>query len=253
MARGVLITGGARRIGAAIARRLSSEGWRVVIHYHYHAEEAAAFAASLESDALTLNADLADPMAAQELPARAAAILGAPLAAVVNNASVFEYNRAADFTIDDWRRDETVNLLSPVLIARAFAASLPAGETGAVVNLLDQKLWNLNADFFSYTMSKIGLEGATRLLARALAPAVRVNGVAPGITLPSGNQSEEEFNAVASKYNLLRRPIGVEAVADAVAFLLDNPAITGQTILVDNGQHMVASDSDVMFTTRGCR
>lgn len=253
MTRSVLVTGGARRIGAAIAERLSRDGWRVVIHYHFHPEEAAAFAGSLCGDALTLQADLADPAAAQDLPARAAAALGKPLDAVVNNASAFEYNRAADFTIDDWRRDETVNLLSPVLIARAFAKLLPAGATGAVVNLLDQKLWNLNADFFTYTLSKIGLEGATRLLARALAPAVRVNGVAPGITMPSGAQSEPEFNAVASKYNLMKRPIDKEAVADAVAFLLDNAAVTGQTILVDNGQHMVASDSDVMFTTRGHR
>ena len=251
MSRSVLITGGARRIGAAIAERLAKDGWRVVIHYHYHAEEAAAFARALGGGALTLDADLSDPVAAEPMPARAAAALGKPLDAVVNNASVFDFNRAGDFTIEDWRRDETVNLLSPVLIARAFAKTLPQGSTGAVVNLLDQKLWNLNADFFTYTMSKIGLEGATRLLARALAPAVRVNGVAPGITLPSGNQSAEEFNAVASKYNLLRRPIDIGAVAGAVAFLLDNDAVTGQTILADNGQHMIASDSDVMFTTRG--
>ncbi len=253
MERGVLITGGARRIGAAIAERLAREGWRVVIHYHFHPEEAAAVARALGGDALTLQADLADPAAARELPARAAAALGKPLDAVVNNASVFDYNRVDDFTIDDWRRDETINLLSPVLIARAFARSLPEGATGAVVNMLDQKLWNLNADFFTYTMSKIGLEGATRLLARALAPAVRVNGVAPGIALPSGNQTEAEFNAVASKYNLMKRPIDRGAVADAVAFLLNNPAVTGQTIVVDNGQHMVASDSDVMFRTRGNR
>jgi len=253
MARSVLITGGAKRIGAAIAARLAREGWRVVIHYHFHPEEASAHAAVIGGDTLILQADLSDPAAAEELPARAASALGGPLDAIVNNASVFEYNRAADFSVEDWRRDETINLLSPVLIARAYARSLPPGAAGAVVNLLDQKLWNLNADFFTYTMSKIGLEGATRLLARALAPAVRVNGVAPGIALPSGDQTQEEFDAVASKYNLMKRPIDVDAVAGAVAFLLDNPAVTGQTILVDNGQHMVASDSDVMFTTRGRR
>lgn len=251
MARSVLITGGAKRIGAAIAERLAREGWRVVIHYHHHPEEAAAEAAKIGGGAVTLQADLSDPAAAEALPERAAALLGAPLDAVVNNASVFEFNRARDFSIEDWRRDETVNLLSPVLIARAFAKSLPAGRSGAVVNILDQKLWNLNADFFTYTMSKIGLEGATRLLAKALAPSVRVNGVAPGLTLPSGNQSAAEFSAVASKYNLLKRPIDVDAVAGAVAFLLDNSAVTGQTILVDNGQHMVASGHDVMFSTRG--
>lgn len=251
MARSVLITGGAKRIGGAIAERLAREGWQVVIHFHHHAEEAAAHARKIGGGAMTVQADLADPAAAEALPGKAASLLGAPLDAVVNNASVFEFNRSAGFSVDDWRRDETINLLSPVLIARAFAKALPAGRTGAVVNMLDQKLWNLNTDFFTYTMSKIGLEGATRLLAKALAPAVRVNGVAPGLTLPSGNQTEAEFAAVASKYNLLKRPIDIEAVAGAVSFLLDNDAVTGQTIIADNGQHMVASNHDVMFSTRG--
>lgn len=249
MQRSVLVTGGARRIGAAISGRLAREGWRVVVHYLHAPEEAEAYARSIS--ALAIKADLQDPAAADALPIRAATLLGAPLDAVVNNASVFEFNRAANFTLDDWRRDETVNLLSPVLIARAFARVLPQGATGAVVNILDQKLWNLNADFFTYTMSKIGLEGATRLLAKALAPQVRVNGVAPGLTLPSAKQSEAEFEAVASKHNLLRRPIEIDAIANAVSFLLGNSAVTGQTILVDNGQHMVASNHDVMFSTRG--
>lgn len=247
--RGVLVTGGARRIGAAISRRLAREGWRVVVHYHQAPEEAEAFARDIGGAAIA--ADLADPAAAEALPDRAAELAGAPLLAVVNNASTFEFNRAATFTLEEWRRDETINLLAPVLIARAFAKSLPKGADGAVVNLLDQKLWNLNPDFFTYTMSKIGLEGATRLLARALAPSVRVNAVAPGIALPSGKQTEADFKTVAGKYNLLRRPIDLEAIAGAVTFLLDNAAVTGQTILVDNGQHMVASDRDVMFTTRG--
>lgn len=249
MKRTALVTGGAKRIGAAITERLARDGWRVVVHYHHSPEEAEDHARRIGGVAIP--ADLSDPAAAEALPADAAEAAGAPLDAVVNNASIFEFNRARDFTIDDWRRDEAVNLLAPILITRAFADALPVGKTGAVVNLLDQKLWNLNADFFTYTMSKIGLEGATRLLAKALAPSVRVNGVAPGLTLPSGDQSEEEFNAIASKYNLLKRPIPVEAIAGAVAFLLDNPAVTGQTVLIDNGQHMVASDHDIMFTTRG--
>jgi NAD(P)-dependent dehydrogenase (short-subunit alcohol dehydrogenase family) len=251
MTRSVLVTGGAKRIGAAISRRLAGEGWRVVIHHRQSPRDAAAHAAAIGGGAAVLAADLSDAQAAAALPGRAAALIGAPLDAVVNNASVFEFNRAQTFTFDDWRRDQTVNLLSPVLIARAFAAALPDGKTGAVVNILDQKLWNLDSDFFTYTMSKLALEGATRLLAKALAPAVRVNGVAPGLTLPSAGQTEAEFRAVAGKYNLLRRPIDVEAVAGAVAFLLDNPAVTGQTIIADNGQHMVASDHDIMFSTRG--
>ncbi|MGD9799943.1 MAG: SDR family NAD(P)-dependent oxidoreductase, partial [Parvularculaceae bacterium] len=224
MTRTALVTGGAKRIGAAITERLARAGWRVVVHYHHSPEDAEAHARKIGGVAIA--ADLGDPKAAEALPAAAAQAIGAPLDAIVNNASVFEFNRAQDFTADDWRRDEAINLLAPVLIARAFARQVPAGRTGAVVNMLDQKLWNLNADFFTYTMSKVGLEGATRLLAKALAPSVRVNGLAPGLTLPSGGQSEAEFAAVSSKYNLLKRPIDIGAIADAVLFLLDNPAVT---------------------------
>lgn len=248
MARSVLVTGGAKRLGAAISARLAKEGWRVVIHHRRSPQEAAALAT--EINGASIAADLADAAAAEALPARAAMLIGAPLDAVVNCASVFEYNRAETFSLDDWRRDETVNLLSPILIARAFAAALPPGRTGAVVNFIDQKVWNLNPDFFSYTMSKIGLEGATRLLARALAPRVRVNGVAPGLVLPNQWQTEEEFAAVAARHNMLRRPIDIAAIAGAVAFLLDNEAITGQTLLVDNGEHMVGTDRDIGYSPR---
>lgn len=241
----VLVTGGGKRLGGAVSRRLAAGGWKVVIHYRGSAAEAEALAA--EIGGLAIAADLADPAAAEALPARAAALAGVPLSAVVNSASVFEYNTAATFTVEDWRRDQTVNLLSPVLIARAFAKMLPAGARGAVVNFIDQKVWNLNPDFFSYTISKIGLEGATRMLAHALAPAVRVNGVAPGLTLPNQWQTDEEFAAVAAAHNILKRPIGAGAIADAVAFLLENDAITGQTLIVDNGEHMVPTARDIGY------
>jgi NAD(P)-dependent dehydrogenase (short-subunit alcohol dehydrogenase family) len=245
----VLVTGGAKRVGAAISRRLSGAGWKVVIHHRESQADAKTLAAMI--GALTIEADLADAAAAEALPARAAALLGAPLDGVVNNASVFEYNTAATFTVEDWERDLAINLRAPVLIARAFAKTLAPGTAGAVVNLLDQKLWNLNADFFSYTISKMGLEGATRLLAKALAPSVRVNAVAPGLVLPSGDQTGEEFRAVAGRYNLMKTPIDIDAIAGAIQFLIENSAVTGQTIIADNGQHMVASDQDIMFTTRG--
>lgn len=243
-----LVTGGAKRVGAAISRRLASAGWLVVVHYKNSPDDARALAQSIGG--VSLEADLSDPAAAEALPARASAMLGSPLRAIVNNASVFEYNSAQTFTIEDWRRDQNVNLLSPILIARAFAKSLPANEQGSVVNIIDQKVWNLNADFFSYTISKIALEGATRLLARALAPSVRVNGIAPGLTLPNQWQSESDFAAVASRHNILNRPIDLNALTDAVAFLLDNDAITGQTLIVDNGEHLVPTDRDIGYAPK---
>lgn len=241
----VLITGGARRVGAALARRLAGEGWKVVIHHRQSQEEADALAASI--GAMTISADLGDAAAAEALPARAAALLGAPLTAVVNNASVFEYNTASTFTTAEFDRDMAVNLRAPVLIARAFAQMTAPGVDASVVNFIDQKVWNLNADFFSYTISKIALEGATRLLARSLAPAVRVNGVAPGLTLPNQWQTDEEFAAVAARHNFLKRPIAIDALASAVAFLLGNDAITGQTLLVDNGEHLVPTERDIGY------
>jgi NAD(P)-dependent dehydrogenase (short-subunit alcohol dehydrogenase family) len=251
IAKTVLVTGGAKRVGAAISTHLADKGWRVGVHYNRSRDDAEALARKIGG--VAVNANLAEFSDAEKLPAAAANALGAPLDAVVNSASVFEYNTVSDFSAAEWARDLSVNLTAPVAIARAFAAGLPPDRTGAVVNLLDQKLWNLNADFFSYTVSKLALEGATRLLARALAPAVRVNGVAPGLCLPSGDQTEAEFKAVAGKYNLTKTPISLDDVAAAVAFLLDNAAVTGQTIIADNGQHMVASDQDVMFTTRGVK
>lgn len=241
----VLITGGARRVGAALARRLAGEGWKVVIHHRQSQEEADALAASI--GAMTISADLGDAAAAEALPARAAALLGAPLTAVVNNASVFEYNTASTFTTAEFDRDMAVNLRAPVLIARAFAQMTAPGVDASVVNFIDQKVWNLNADFFSYTISKIALEGATRLLARSLAPAVRVNGVAPGLTLPNQWQTDEEFAAVAARHNILKRPSAIDALASAVAFLLGNDAITGQTLLVDNGEHLVPTERDIGY------
>ncbi|MDZ7627501.1 MAG: SDR family oxidoreductase [Parvularculaceae bacterium] len=241
----VLVTGGAKRVGAAIARRLARDGWKVVIHHRQSQEAAEALAKSIGG--LTLGADLTDAAAAEALPARAAALLGAPLTAVVNNASVFEYNTAKSFTTSEFDRDMAVNLRAPVLIARAFAKTAAPGADAAVVNFIDQKVWNLNADFFSYTISKLALEGATRLLARALAPSVRVNGVAPGLTLPNQWQSDDEFAAVAAKHNILKRPIAIDSLAGAVAFLLDNNAITGQTIIADNGEHLVPTERDIGY------
>jgi NAD(P)-dependent dehydrogenase (short-subunit alcohol dehydrogenase family) len=229
-----LVTGGAKRLGAAIARRLAADGHRVVIHYGRSRDEAEALAAELGGSAV--GCDLADLAAVDGLIARAG-----PVDVLVNSASQFEYDAApGDPALAE--RLYRVNCQAPVRLACAL-------ERGVVVNVLDQKVGNLNPDFFSYTLSKVALAGATEMLARALAPRVRVNAVSPGLTLPSGDQSAAEFERAGSK-NLLRRPVGAEAVADAVAYLVAAESVTGQNLFVDCGQRFLARDGDVMFEDR---
>jgi NAD(P)-dependent dehydrogenase (short-subunit alcohol dehydrogenase family) len=142
-----------------------------------------------------------------------------------------------------------VNLLAPTLLASLFAAQAKDVADACIVNVLDQKLWNLNPDFFSYTLSKAGLLAATEMMARAYAPQVRVNAVAPGLLLPSSDQTDAEFRAVAS-VNALRRPINPADVAAAIAFLMDNTGVTGEVIRIDNGQRLVPTERDIMFEGR---
>lgn len=243
----MLVTGAARRIGAVIARHLAGLGWRVAVHHHHSPEHAEALAAELPG-ACVLTGDLARPETAAQLVAQARAAFGCPLAALVNNASLFAYDRPPLTDPALLREHLAVNVEGPVLLASALAAQDDLA-TGAVVNILDQKVANLNPDFFSYSCGKIALAGATPMLAQALGPRIRVNAVSPGLSLPSLDQSEAEFRAVASE-NLLRRPVEVTAIAEAVAFLLTARGITGQNIFVDNGQHFLPRDGDVMFETR---
>lgn len=244
--RAVLVTGGARRLGAAIARRLAAGGWRVVIHHGRSGREAEALAEELGGAAV--GCDLADTGAVGLLMERARVAAGRPITGLVNSASQFEFDRppAVDPKLLD--RLGRVNLHAPVLLAGALAAQGDV-EGAAVVNLLDQKVANLNPDFFSYSCAKVALAGATPMLAQALGPQVRVNAVSPGLTLPSGDQSGGEFDRAARK-NLLRRPVGAEAVADAVAFLLEALGLTGQNLFVDCGQRFLSRGGDVMFEDR---
>jgi len=246
----VLVTGGARRLGQAIAIALAGEGWDVAVHCRAPGEADATLeairAAGRRAQAFARElSDLSDP---GPWWAGVESALG-PVTALVNNASLFESDGVDDFCADGGAllgRALRVNVAAPVMLARELARRLPDGAQGVVVNLLDQKLWNPNPDFLSYTLSKAALESATGLLARALAPRVRVVGVAPGITLPSGAQTEAGFAAAHR-----RAPLGQSStpqdIAAAVAYLLGARAVTGTTLLVDGGQHLQPSARDVQF------
>lgn len=235
----VLVTGGAQRLGAAIARAVAAAGHRPVIHYRRSRDAARALAAELGGTCVA--GDLADLADVPALFARAAA--DGPVDGLVNSASLFAYDAPAAIDAALAARLHAVNAVAPALLVAALAAQ---GRDGAVVNLIDQKLANPNPDFFSYTLTKAALASATVLMAQAFAPRVRVNAVSPGLTLPSGDQSADEFAAVA-RANLLQRPVGADAVAEAVVYLLAARSVTGQNVYVDCGQRFRASDRDVMF------
>ena len=242
-----LVTGGARRIGRAIALDLAAHGWRVAVHYLRSDAAAAQLVAEIEAggaQALAVGADLSDEAQCRALVPGVVQGLGR-IDALVNNASLFELDSLADFGFAAMERHWRTNTAAPILLARA----LHAAGGSVVVNLLDQKLWNPNPDHLSYTLSKAALEAATRMLALALAPHVRVCGVAPGITLPSGTMSAAEF-AAAHRMTPLARGSSAEDVARAVRFVIDSPAITGTTLLVDGGQHLLAQPRDVMILAR---
>ena len=242
-----LVTGGGARIGAALVRRLAADGWAVAIHYHNSAHEAEALAAQIVSGggrAAAVGCDLGVPESFADLFARAG--LGF-CSLLVNNASAFEYDDISNIKREHLEKLFAVNLHAPVLLARDFAAQLPEDAKGLIVNLLDQKVFNLNPDFLSYTLTKAALEAATRLLAQAMGPRVRVCGIAPGLTLKSGEQTEAGFEAAHAK-----TPLGFGSepadIAETLSYLVKVPSITGHTILVDGGQHLQPRTRDVMFT-----
>jgi NAD(P)-dependent dehydrogenase (short-subunit alcohol dehydrogenase family) len=245
-----LVTGAGRRLGRAIALGLAAAGWDVAVHYRSSEAEARETAAGIEAlgrRAALLQCDLANEAAARGLVARAVEALG-PVSCVVNNASLFEYDNATEFSPALLALHMQANVAAPVLLAQALHAATPAGSQASVINLLDQKLYNLNPDFLSYTLSKAALHTATTMLAQALAPTVRVVGVAPGITMVSGEQSEDGF-AQAHQATPLGRSSTPQDIADAVVYAASARALTGTTLLVDGGQHLMPLPRDVMFLT----
>jgi NAD(P)-dependent dehydrogenase (short-subunit alcohol dehydrogenase family) len=248
----VLVTGAARRVGREIALDLARHGFDVAIHYRASASDAAetvAQAQALGAQAFPFCADLADEPQCRALVPAVVARLGR-LDAVVNNASTFAYDDAASFSYAAMDAHWRANTAPAIVLAQALHAHVASRfASGCVVNLLDQKLWNPNPDYLSYTLSKAALEAATTLLAQALAPRLRVCGVAPGVTLLSGPMTAAEFERAQALTPLARSSQPAD-IARAVRFLIESPAVTGTTLLVDGGQHLQAQPRDVMFLAR---
>jgi len=267
-----LITGGSVRLGREIGLAFARAGWNVACHYNRSDAEAHALCVELRAlgvDALTVQGDLEDEASCQSIFDTTVAITGTALQCVVNNASLFVPDEGANFDEARALAQIKVNLMAPMRFGKWMAAlhahTDAAEETASarnaiaapsatatqrakpsVIHVLDQKVFNLNPDYFSYTLSKLALERAVSLQAQSLAPTLRVNAVAPGLMYLSGPQTQDNFNR-AAQANLLRQPINPADVASSVVFLAGNASITGTTVRVDNGQHLVPLARDVMF------
>jgi NAD(P)-dependent dehydrogenase (short-subunit alcohol dehydrogenase family) len=233
-----LITGSARRIGRAIAAHLAREGWDIGIHYNTSREEAQSLADDVKAagvDCRLYPANLNDPATADPL-AKACLADFPHTRLLVNSASIFKKDTVATLNPALWDEHLRINALAPILLTRAFHRFCP--QQHCVINMLDQKVANATPDFFSYTISKLALHNATRMLAMSLWPKTRVNGIAPGLVLRSGDQTEEQFKAVHS-----RTPLGIgpslQEICQAVVLLADTPSITGQVITIDGGRHLL--------------
>ncbi|MCO6418327.1 SDR family oxidoreductase [Siccirubricoccus sp. KC 17139] len=237
--RAALVTGGAKRLGRAIALGLAEAGFDIALHYGSSAAEAEATAAEIRAlgrRAVTLAADLAEEAQVAPLLPAAAAALG-PLGVLVNNASTFERDEWQDATRESWDHHIEPNLRAPFVLTQAFARALPQEAEGVVINMLDQRVWSLTPHFVSYTVSKAGLWALTQSMALALAPRIRVNGIGPGPALPSPRQSQAQFDAQCASVPLRRGTSPAEVAAAALA-ILSLPAMTGQMIALDGGQHL---------------
>lgn len=247
----VLITGGAQRLGAALTRAFAAQGWRVFCHYQRSGDAARALAGELRGQGAQVElvqGDLRTADGCRAVIEQLKAHTG-ELRCLVNNASLFEPDSATDIDPEGARAQLQVNLMAPLELGAHMVRELvpaDAAEPACIVHVLDQKVYNLNPDYFSYTISKLALERAVALQAQALAPRARVCGLAPGLIFTSGPQTDENFER-ARCANLLRRPTAVEDVARACVFLATTPGVNGATLCVDNGQHLVPLPRDIMF------
>jgi len=241
-----LVTGARARLGRALALSLARAGYAIAVHHRDDADAAQAVADEITAAggrAVIVAADLARESDVETLIARSARALGQPLTLLVNNASRFGDDRVGRLDRTGWDAHMEANLRAPILLAEGFAAQAPEGAQ--VINILDQRVFRPNPQFFSYTLSKSALWTATRMLAQALAPRIRVNGVGPGPTLPSIHQDDARFAAEAAA-TPLARPVSPDEVCAAVLYLIDAPSVTGQMIAVDGGQHLAWKTPDIL-------
>jgi NAD(P)-dependent dehydrogenase (short-subunit alcohol dehydrogenase family) len=239
LVKSVLVTGAARRIGRAIALNLAKTGWSVAVHCNSSRDEAYALVdviSKFGGTAAVVIADLANEEDASGLVCKANEAIG-PISCLVNNASVFEKDTPKTSTRKSWENHMQVNLRAPFQLIQKFILQKPEGIEGNIINLIDQRVWNLTPFFTSYTVSKVALWGLTQNLALSLAPSVRVNAIGPGPTLPSIHQTEEQFKHKWSKQPLCR-PVTPEEICRAVEFIIDSPSMTGQMIVLDGGEHL---------------
>ncbi len=234
-----VVTGAGRRIGRAIALDLARAGWTVAVHHNASEADAAALVREIADGggrAAAFAAGFASEEETESLLPRVTAELG-PVRCLVNNASVFEYDAPDTATRSSWDQHMQINLRAPFLLSQRFAQLLGDAEGGNIINIVDQRVWKLTPHFTSYTLSKAGLWTLTQILAMAFAPRIRVNAIGPGPVLPSLRQTEEQFQRQWSQVPL-QRPTAPEEIAAAVRFLIEAPAVTGQMIALDGGQHL---------------
>lgn len=243
----VLVTGSAKRIGRRLALDMAEDGWDVAVHCNAsitEAEEVAGFIRGMGQRAVIVRGDLSGADVPDRLIAEAAQGLGG-LTCLINNASLFEPDEVGSITQASWAEHLDTNLRAPIFLSQAFARQLPDDVEGNIISIIDQRVWKLNPKFFSYTMSKSALWTGTRTLAQALAPRIRVNAIGPGPALPSARMDQTEFDKQA-RLTLLGRGTSPEEISAAVKFILSQPALTGQMIALDGGQHLVWQTPDVV-------
>ena len=245
----VLITGGARRIGAAIARGLAAQGWHVCIHYHHSKADAQSLKADIiqgGGKASLVQADLASASDCRALFNRARQAAGQDFTALINNASKFQKDSAQDFTADSFAQHMAINLEAPLALAQDFAAQLDSGQVGNIINMIDQRVLKPNPLYFSYSLSKAGLYWATKTLAQAMAPNIRVNAIGPGPSLQSTAQSEQDF-AKEAAHTLLGYGSNPQEILAGIDYLLEAKSVTGHMLAIDSGQHLNWQTPDIKF------